>query len=282
MIETVRVHPVPVGRIEGFDQPLLRVKVLDVFVSIGLREEFMDEFLRLSHHDDHSAYVCFMNVHMLVEANQDLAFRAVVHAADVICPDGLPVAMSVGWFFAIRQEQIAGPDTLPALMAAAHRTGLKIFLLGSTEEVIANFRARATLDYSDQLICGHACPPFRTLTDVEDQALVDQINDDGADMIFVALGCPKQERWMSAHRGRVGGCMFGLGYAIPVYAGVESRAPRWMIDHGLEWLFRLHSDPRRLFRRYVETNSIFVRRALLRTLQNIIRPLFHIRRKVKA
>lgn len=233
---------------------------MDVYLSTGSRDLFLQEMVRLSDHVAQSAYICFMNVHMLIEANKNLDFRRIVNGADVICPDGLPVAMSVGWFYAIHQEQIAGPDTLPLLLDAASNTNKKVFILGSTESVVNKFRERASEEFPNADICGHACPPFRPLTAQEDEDLVELINRSGADMIFVALGCPKQERWMAAHRDRVKGCMFGLGYAIPVYAGVESRAPRWMIDHGMEWVFRLSTDPRRLFKRYVQTNSFFARR----------------------
>lgn len=234
-----------------------KLPVLDVGISTGSRGEFFCEFDRLSNHHK-SAYVCFVNVHMLMEAQQNHEFRGIVNAADVACPDGLPVAQSVAWIYALRQSQIAGPDTLPDLMNLAHLSGKRIFVLGSTPDVLAAFQKRAEADYGPELVVGTASPPFRTLSPEEDQALVDRINATKADMIFVALGCPKQEKWMHAHRGKVHGCMYGLGYAIPVYAGIESRAPRWMIERGLEWAFRLSSNPRRLLKRYVRTNSAFL------------------------
>ncbi len=253
-----------VPHIQREGSALLRLLVLDVYVSTGEKEDFLRELVRLSDHRSQSAYVCFVNVHMLVEANRDSKFREIVNQADICCPDGLPVAISVGWFYAIRQAQIAGPDTLPRLMEMAGKLRRRIFILGSTDAVVERFRERAAIEHPDVVICGHFCPPFRTLLAEEDDLIVEQINRSRADMIFVALGCPKQEKWMASHRGRVNGCMFGLGYAIPVYAGVESRAPRWMIEHGLEWFFRLSSDPKRLFKRYVETNSVFIRGMVLR------------------
>lgn len=239
---------------------------MDVAISTGSKDEILAEMLRLSNRRLHSAYVCFVNVHMLVEANRNDEFRTIVNNADITCPDGRPVAQSIGWFYAMRQSQMAGPDTLPKLLAEAGRRRKRIFLLGSTVDVLERFVEKAALQHPDAVICGYDSPPFRPLTQEEDDALVAKINDSGADMVFVALGCPKQERWMAAHRGRVRGCMYGLGYAIPVFAGMESRAPRWMIDLGLEWSFRLLSDPRRLFSRYVETNSIFMRRIVIKWL----------------
>jgi len=205
-----------------------------------------------------SAYACFVNVHMLVEASRNPDFLEVVNASDINCPDGLPVARSVGWFHGLRQQQIAGPDTLPQLMRIAKDTGKRVFVLGGTDAVLESFERRASEEYGQGVVVGTYSPPFRNLTTEEDDDLVRRINDTEADMIFVALGCPKQERWMHAHKGRVNGLMLGLGYAIPVYAGVESRAPRWMIERGLEWVFRLSTDPRRLFKRYLQTNSAFL------------------------
>lgn len=243
---------------------LLRLPVMDVQITTGTKVEILDELLRLSDRKTQSAYVCFVNVHMVVEAYKNPEFQAVVNNADVACPDGKPIAMSIGWFYAMRQPHMAGPDTLPVLLDAAGRLRKRIFVLGSTEDVVESFIEQAALRFPNAVISGYECPPFREATPEEDESLIRKINDSGADMVFVALGCPKQEKWMAAHRGRVMGCMFGLGYAIPVFAGTASRAPRWMIDLGMEWVFRLASDPRRLFKRYVETNSIFVRRALVR------------------
>ncbi|MEN9306932.1 MAG: hypothetical protein RL173_864 [Fibrobacterota bacterium] len=236
---------------------LVRMSILGVDIHSGPVNSILESMERLSQHSN-SAYVNFVNVHMVMEARRDPKFAEIVNRADLNCPDGLPIAKSIGWFYAIRQRQVAGPDTLPLLLLIAHQTRKKVFVLGSTPEVLRAFELRAIDQFGPEILCGTYSPPFRELTQEEDDALVDRINSSKADMIFVALGCPKQERWMAAHKGRVQGCMFGLGYAIPVYAGRASRAPRWMIERGLEWLFRLSSDPRRLFVRYAKTNSAFL------------------------
>jgi len=241
----------------GNSPSLMRLEVLNVGIQSGSRNSFLQEMERLSDHRC-SAYVCFVNVHMVMEAERDVDFRQVVNGADLNCPDGLPIAKSIGWFHAIRQRQVAGPDTLPLLLQMAQRTGKKIFVLGSTPEVLEAFQANADDAFGEGVVVGTYSPPFRMLTEEEDADLIQRINSTSADLVFVALGCPKQEKWMAAHKGRVNGCMFGLGYAIPVYAGCASRAPRWMIERGLEWLFRLSSDPRRLFVRYAKTNSAFL------------------------
>lgn len=250
---------VPAG--SGNLPALMRLDVLGVGIHSGSRNSFLQEMERLSNHRS-SAYVCFVNVHMVMEAERDANFRQIVNGADLNCPDGLPIAKSIGWFHAIRQRQVAGPDTLPLLLQMAQRTGKKVFVLGSTPEVLAAFQANADDALGEGVVVGTYSPPFRKLTESEDTDLIHRINSTKADLIFVALGCPKQENWMAAHRGKVHGCMYGLGYAIPVYAGIASRAPRWMIERGLEWLFRLSSDPRRLFLRYATTNSAFLIRAL--------------------
>lgn len=236
---------------------LVRMKILGVDVHSGSVNSMLESMENLAQHSN-SAYVNFVNVHMVMEARRDPKFAEVVNGADLNCPDGLPIAKSIGWFYAVRQRQVAGPDTLPLLLHLAQRTGKKVFVLGSTPEVLRSFELRAIDQFGPEILCGTFSPPFRDLSPEEDEALVQRINSSNADMIFVALGCPKQEKWMAAHKGRVKGCMFGLGYAIPVYAGRASRAPRWMIERGLEWLFRLSSDPRRLFVRYAKTNSAFL------------------------
>lgn len=195
---------------------------------------------------------------MLVEANQNESFYQIISNADVNCPDGYPVAWSIRCFHRFQQKRTAGPDMLPRLMDIAGKEGKRIFLLGTTEDIIHHFIKEARKKHPNTIICGYDCPPFRQATQDEDIALIQKINDSKADMIFVALGCPKQERWMAAHKGKVHGCMFGLGYAIPVYAMSAKRAPHWMSEHGLEWFFRLISNPRRLFKRYIKTNTTFV------------------------
>lgn len=212
-----------------------------------------------------SVYVCCVNAHMTVEA-RDPGFNAVVNGADMATADGMPVLKAVQWFGKVRQERVAGNDLMPALLDAAVAKGLKVFLYGGKEEVLNIIRERASAKYGASPIVGHESPPFRSLSAQEMDEAAARINASGAHIIMVSLGCPKQERWMAAMKGKVNGVMLGLGGAFLLYAGVDSRAPKWMRDLSLEWLYRFALEPGRLWKRYLVTNSIFVGMVIQRAL----------------
>jgi len=236
-------------------------------ITVGTREELLAQMVALSSHKRQGEYVCFVNVHMLMESSKDSELCRIINSSAICCPDGVPVAKSLSWVSGIHQRHFPGPDALPKLLSAADRLKKRIFLVGGTDAMMHRFMDRAQREYPDAEICGYDCPPFQAGTPNVDTALVNRINSLRADMIFVALGCPKQEKWMSAHVNLLNGCMFGVGYAIPVYAGMARRAPRWMIEHGLEWCFRLYIQPKRLFWRYLKTNSMFINQVLKLTIQ---------------
>lgn len=212
-----------------------------------------------------SAYVCCVNAHMTVEA-RDPGFNAVVNGADMATADGMPVLKALQWFGKVRQERVAGNDLMPALLDAAVAKGLKVFLFGGKEEVLNIIRERASAKYGASPIVGHESPPFRSLSAQEMDEAAARINASGAHIIMVSLGCPKQERWMAAMKGKVNGVMLGLGGAFLLYAGVDSRAPKWMRDLSLEWLYRFALEPGRLWKRYLVTNSIFIGMVIQRAL----------------
>ena len=207
---------------------------------------------------DRSRVVCVANVHMLVEGRRDAAFAEILKQADAVTPDGMPLV----WFLRRRanprQERVAGMDLLSALCAAAEREGIGVFFLGSTPDVLEAVGQLLRREHPRLRLAGMESPPFREPTPNEDTALVARIAASEAGFVFVSLGCPKQERWMHAHRDKIRTVMVGMGAAVAVYAGVEPRAPRFMRQLGLEWLFRLIREPRRLWRRYAVTNSLFV------------------------
>ena len=147
-----------------------------------------------------------------------------------------------------------------ALCEQCAAEGLPVYLYGSSEETLSVLSKRLLDAFPALDICGFEAPPFRPASVEEDKATVSRINSSGAGIIFVALGCPKQERWMTEHRGRVKGVMIGVGAAFDFFAGTVRQAPRWMQDRGLEWAFRLSVEPRRLWKRYLFTNSYFVAR----------------------
>lgn len=205
-----------------------------------------------------SKAVGICNAHSLVTARQDRRHEASLLAADLRTPDGAPVAWMMRKLGARRQPRVSGPDLMLDYCAHAAANGESIFLLGSTPDTLDKLQARLRSTWPTLRIAGAVSPPFRALSEEEDAALTQQINDSGAGTVWVSLGCPKQERWMAEHRGKVNAVMVGVGAAFDFHAGTIQRAPEWMRDNGLEWLHRLGSEPGRLWKRYLVTNSLFV------------------------
>jgi N-acetylglucosaminyldiphosphoundecaprenol N-acetyl-beta-D-mannosaminyltransferase len=172
-------------------------------------------------------------------------------------PDGAPVAWMLRRLGFSGQSRISGPDLMWTLCERAAAEGLPIYCYGSTGETLALLEQRLRAAFP-ALRMTMESPPFRPLSAEEDAAAVDRINSSGAGIVFVGLGCPRQERWMAAHRGNINAVMIGVGAAFDFHAGTVQRAPAWMRDSGLEWLHRLVSEPRRLWKRYLVTNTLFI------------------------
>lgn len=234
-----------------------KVQVFGLGLSVGSFHEHVATIVRWGK-EKRSAYVCCVNVHMCMEAQGDPEFAAVVNGADIATADGMPIVKSLNKFNGLRQERVAGNDLMPAVMAAAGNEGLSVFLLGGEQYVLDAIVRRAATDFPALRIAGQSSPPFRTLTAEERAAEVDLIVGSGANIVLVSLGCPRQEKWMAAMKGKVPAVMLGIGGAFLLYAGVDRRAPRWMRNASLEWLYRLWLEPGRLWKRYLVTNSAFL------------------------
>lgn len=235
---------------------LAKQRVINVDISIGSFAEHLQAICVLGKAHQ-SSYVCCVNAHMAVEA-RDRTFNAIVNNADMATADGMPILYSMRWLTKVKQERVAGNDLMPAILSEAERQGLGVFLYGGKQDVLDTILRRSAKEQARSPIVGHESPPFRPLTNAEMDATAARINASGAHIVMVALGCPKQERWMAEMRGKVNAAMLGLGGAFLLYAGVDTRAPKWMRDLSLEWLYRMALEPRRLFKRYFITNSIFL------------------------
>lgn|SRR5512146_630354 len=204
-----------------------------------------------------SRCVCMCNVHSVVTARREPEFRRVVNSADLATPDGAPVAWCVRRLGFRGQQRINGPDLMWRCCSRAAGENIPVFLYGCSAETLSRLGANLAREFPRLRLVGSHAPPFRELTAAEDAQVVRMIEDSGAQIVFVALGCPKQEVWMAQHRDRVHAVMIGVGAAFDYHAGVFRRAPRWMQESGLEWLHRLLSEPKRLWRRYLVTNTLF-------------------------
>lgn len=234
-----------------------QVQLLASPVNSGSFSQFTEKICSLAH-EKLSSYVCFANVHMLVEAYEDPDFNQVLKEANLVAPDGVPLCKLMEWKYKEAQDRVAGMDMVPVLFGEAEKRGLSIFLFGDKEDLLEELESRLRIDFPTLKIAGAYSPPFRALTEAEDQDIVDRINASGSQLLFVALGCPKQEKWMAAHQGRVQATMLGIGNAFRTYLGKEKRAPQWMRKFALEWLYRLLQNPKRLWKRYFLTNGKFI------------------------
>lgn len=205
-----------------------------------------------------SRYVCACNVHSVVTASTDAAFQEVINGADMATPDGMPVAWSLRRMGHGKQERINGPDLTWRLLARCADLRLPVYFYGSSDSTLTALRARIAAAFPSLQLAGMLSPPFRALSEAEDKTIVESVNASGAALVFVGLGCPKQELWMAQHRGRIQAVMLGVGAAFDYHAGTLRRAPVWMQHLGLEWAYRLIKEPRRLWRRYLSTNTAFL------------------------
>jgi len=244
------------GSIET-DPGRVRVPILGTGIDVIAFDEALERLTFWAGHGQ-SRVVCVCNAHSVVTATEDSAFKRALDSSDLATADGAPVAWLMRRLGYSSQRRVSGPDLMLAYCEKACGTPQSVFLLGGTSATLAGLQDELLRRFPELKIAGAYSPPFRTLTSEEDERLVEMINLSGASTVWVGLGCPKQELWMAAHRGRVHSVMIGVGAAFEFFGGSRRRAPRWMQASGLEWLHRLVNEPRRLWRRYLVTNTAFI------------------------
>ena len=196
-------------------------------------------------------YVCVVPAHSVMDCRDDPELRALVNAAGLVTPDG----MSLVWLLRRRgyrdTERVYGPDLLLETCGRSVAAGWRHYFLGGAEGVAAELAARLQRRFPGLAVAGTLSPPFRGLSAEEDAALCKSVNEAHPDIVWVGLGSPKQERWMAAHRAALTApVLVGVGAAFDFLSGRQRQAPRWIQHSGLEWLYRLASEPRRLWPRY--------------------------------
>ncbi len=211
--------------------------------------------------------VCVATVHMVMECHADPELRRVVNAAEVVTPDGVPLVWGLRRLGLPGARRVYGPQLTDTICRQAAAEGVPVGFYGGAPEVLGALVPRLAARHPGLRVAFHSSPPFRPLSAEEDEHVVAAIRESGVQVLFVGLGCPKQERWMAAHRDAVDCVMLGVGAAFDFLAGAKPQAPRWMQAAGLEWLFRLGCEPRRLWRRYLLLNPRFVWRFGLQLLR---------------
>jgi len=240
-----------------------RVNILGVGVSAIDRAralEIIDHWV--ARREQH--YVCVTGVHGIMESHRDEGLRRIHNRAGLVTPDGMPLVW-LSWLSGQRHvERVYGPDLMLACCERPSIRRYRHFFYGGAKGVAQRLADRLGSRFPGLIVAGTYTPPFGPLSTEEDQAIVQQINEADPDIVWVGLSTPKQERWMHAHVRRLHApVLIGVGAAFDFHAGLKRQAPRWIQRSGLEWLFRLATEPRRLWRRYLSNNPAFIWRVLL-------------------
>lgn len=240
--------------------PMIRYEKTCPVLGVNVAVTDMDktiEFLTNTLDDNRGEYVCVSNSHTVVTACDDPSYMEVQNGACMVMPDGKPLSVIQRKKGFSEACKASGPD-LMGIITGSEYSKYRHFFYGGTEETLAKLSDALHAKNSDIQIAGMYSPPFRPLTDEEDADVIRMINDSNPDFIWIGLGAPKQEIWMSNHKGKLNGIMLGVGAAFDFHAGTIKRAPLWMQKSGLEWFYRLTQDPKRLFKRYFVTNTKFI------------------------
>jgi N-acetylglucosaminyldiphosphoundecaprenol N-acetyl-beta-D-mannosaminyltransferase len=231
-------------------------QVIGLPVTVGTKTTVCEEIMRLARRGE-SSQVCVANVHMLVEARRDAALRRVLERASLVVSDGMPLVWQLRRHGFAHAEQVRGPDLMISLCEAAAAEGLPVYFYGGDQSLMEALTDALRRRLPQIRIAGAEAAPLLPRQPEPDDATIERIRRSGARLVFVGLGCPKQEFWMQAHRARLDAVLVGVGQAFAIAAGSLPEAPVWMRRSGLEWLFRVASEPRRLWRRYLVTNTMF-------------------------
>ncbi|MGB3144279.1 MAG: WecB/TagA/CpsF family glycosyltransferase [Maribacter sp.] len=232
------------------------------------KTDLMWDLLRYAHRRDPS-YLCAVNVHMLVESKRDQLLKIAVQTSTWAVTDGVPVKWAFNYFHKTDQPRLAGMDITPELLSNADQNGLVVSVFGNTIENLDGFKSHMERVYSNIKIGALISPPFREAKPDETSSYIEAINNVKTNILFVSLGCPKQEKWMLENYSDLHCVCLGVGNAINTVIGVERRPPKIIQKMGMEWMYRLLQNPKRLFMRYIDTNSRFAFMVIKRILTRL-------------
>jgi N-acetylglucosaminyldiphosphoundecaprenol N-acetyl-beta-D-mannosaminyltransferase len=236
-----------------------RVDVLGVGISAINMDIALEQVTTWVESPQRCRYVCVTGVHGVMESQRDPELLRIHNESGMTTPDGMPMVWAGRHVGARWMSRVYGPDLMLTVLDRAAERRWKSFLFGGKTGVPELLAKRLTDRIPKLEIVGTCSPPFRALTPPEDLAIIEQINSSEADLVWVGLSTPQQERWMATHAERLrASVLFGVGAAFDIHAGTVPQAPRWMQRNGLEWAFRLGKEPRRLAKRYLRNNPAFV------------------------
>ena len=208
--------------------------------------------------EERSVYIVAANVHVVMMGYWQSAYQKIINNAALVTPDGMPLVWGLKLLGAKEATRVYGPDLMIALCDRCSRVKIPIYLYGGTTNMLEQLISNLQSKFPELMIAGSYSPPFRSLTPEEEAEDRERINKSGAKIVFVGLGCPKQEEWMSRQQGKLDAVMVGVVAAFSFHSGEVSQAPRWMMGAGLEWLYRFIQEPGRLWQRYLVNNPTFV------------------------
>lgn len=229
-------------------------------INMGWLMKYLDENID----DIKGDYICVSNVHTTVTSYEDPSYCVIQNSGLMAIPDGGPLSTIGQKRGYENMSRTTGPSLMGEVFEISAKKEYRHYFYGSKEETLEKLYQKLNENYPGIQIAGMYSPPFRPLTEEEDKAVIERINETKPDFVWVGLGAPKQERWMAAHQGEINGLMIGVGAGFDYYAENIKRAPRWMQKSNLEWLYRLMQDPKRLFKRYLVTNTKFIWNAIIR------------------
>lgn len=230
----------------------------------AINMEWLVDFLKKNLSEIKGDYICVSNVHTTVISYEDANYCAIQNNGLMAIPDGGPLS-TVGQKRGYKNMmRTTGPNLMEEIFEISALKGYRHYFYGSKEETLELLQRKLVIKYPGIQIVGMYSPPFRPMTEEEDKIVIEKINQSKPDFVWVGLGAPKQEKWMAEHQGKIDGLMLGVGAGFDYYAGNIKRAPMWMQKHNLEWLYRLMQDPKRLFKRYWNTNIKFIWNAMIK------------------
>ncbi len=241
-----------------------RTRVVSLLVDVSNYDTAVRQIAALAKNG--GGYVCVSTVHMVMEAFYDEKFGEIVNSADIVVPDGMPLVWMQKLQGVKTADRVRGPSLMPRLLSFAEKHDLSVGFYGGSPKTLENIIERTGAEHPDLRVAYGFSPPFRRLSESEEADITTAINESKPDILFVGLGCPKQERWMSANRDKTSAVMIGVGAAFDYYAREITESPVWLQNIGLEWLYRLTRQPRKLWKRYLFLNPVFIWLAAMQLL----------------